>query len=380
MKILVTSIVDLNWSEPNRCHQFVKYLSGRHQVTVLSIKDWWKAEQGISNTAINDFDEIFKKVEYNYVTKRKISPYLQEILATYLVRKFIQNDYDIHLNYSTIFSGYPATEKINTIYDIADDLVGMIKCSPQIFSLLRPIGGAMGEWMVQRNIDSSRFVTVTTPYLINRYGIPANKSKVIPNGVDLELFRYLGPEKRGLMGLDGFVIGFVGALREWVNLEPVLEALQRLDEEIKLLVVGKGLQQEKCIVMAEKYGLKNRILLTGTVPYKDVAAYISAMDVCLVPFKKFTVSEYALPLKLFEYMACQRPVISTELLAVKDAVDNNVLYANTSKDYEEKILQLYNNESLREEMGKRGRKLVESRYKWSKIVKELENMLIKFAE
>jgi len=44
MKILMTSIVDLKKSQHNRPHQFVKYLSKKHDVTVLSINDWWKGE------------------------------------------------------------------------------------------------------------------------------------------------------------------------------------------------------------------------------------------------------------------------------------------------------------------------------------------------
>ena len=45
MKILVTSIVDLKKTAHNRLHQFVRYLAQNHEVTVLSINDWWKANQ-----------------------------------------------------------------------------------------------------------------------------------------------------------------------------------------------------------------------------------------------------------------------------------------------------------------------------------------------
>ena len=74
MKILITSIADLKNSEHNRAHQFVKHLSRKHEVTVLSIKDWWKAGQYVSKNHEADFKEIFESVEYVYLTEKKSAP------------------------------------------------------------------------------------------------------------------------------------------------------------------------------------------------------------------------------------------------------------------------------------------------------------------
>ena len=58
MKILMTSIVDLKKSQHNRPHQFVKYLSKNHEVTVLSINDWWKGGQNNPEGYSSDFDDV----------------------------------------------------------------------------------------------------------------------------------------------------------------------------------------------------------------------------------------------------------------------------------------------------------------------------------
>ena len=58
MKILMTSIVDLKKSQHNRPHQFVKYLSKNHEVTVLSINDWWKGGQDNPEGYSSDFDDV----------------------------------------------------------------------------------------------------------------------------------------------------------------------------------------------------------------------------------------------------------------------------------------------------------------------------------
>jgi len=100
------------------------------------------------------------------------------------------------------------------------------------------------------------------------------------------------------------------------------------------------------------------------------------MDVCIIPFKVNAISESALPLKLFEYMACEKPIISTELSGVKAVAGNKVLYAANEEEYKEKIEELYKDRDLRRETGKNGRKFVERDYSWERIARRLEELLI----
>ena len=287
-----------------------------------------------------------------------------------------EEDFDVHLNYSTLISGYVAAKRIKTVYDMADDLGAMIKESPQIPRVLRPFGGVLGDFMVRRNIESADKVAVTTEMLKRTYNIPDGKCEVIPNGVDTNLFRNYGDTKEEL-GLDGFIIGYVGVLREWVDLEPVFRALRDLNKEIKMVVVGKEGQFKENVELAKNCGVFDRVIFTGMVPYSQVPKYISAMDICLIPFKRGAISKSALPLKLFEYMACEKPVLSTELPGVKAIAGDKVLYASTKDEYREKILGLYRDEELRFKLGKEGRRLVEKNYyNWEKIVEKMERILL----
>jgi len=376
VKILITSIVDLKKSQHNRPHQFVKYLSRKHEVTVLSINDWWKGGQDNLDAYSSEFDDIFKRIEYSYLTERKVSPILQELLFRKKVKEILkEEDFDVHLNYNTLLSGYVAAKKIKTVYDMADDLGAMIKESPQIPRVLRPFGGVLGNFMVRKNIESADKVTVTTDLLKRAYNIPDGKCEVIPNGVDTNLFRNYGDTKEEL-GLDGFIIGYVGVLREWVDLEPIFQALRDLNKEIKMVVVGKEGQFKENVELAKNCGVYDRVTFTGMVPYSQVPKYISAMDICLIPFKVNAISANALPLKLFEYMACEKPVLSTELPGVKTIAGDKVMYVANHGEYKEKIMELYENDKLRREMGKTGREFVVENYDWERIVKKLEEMLL----
>ena len=389
MKILITSIVDLKKLAHNsRLHQFLNYLCKTHEITVLSINDSWKAKWDDKSAEYSkDFEETFNRIKIIYLTERRISPILQEIYSSKTVNRILKEigykGFDIHFNYNTLISGYVVAKKmklvgVNTIYDVADDLPEMVRTSPQINNLLRPLGGVIGDLAMKKNIHISKKVTFTTDSLRQSCGIPLNKSELIPNGVDTELFRQHPSDeiKNELRINNSFVVGYVGLLREWIDLEPLFIAVKQLSEklDIKLLIVGGGVGYEKNVELAGKYGLKN-VIFTGTISYTQVPKYISCMDVCVIPFKLDAVSQNSLPLKLFEYMACEKPVISTKVEGIMAAVQHRVLYASNSEEYKSRIIELYKDEALRRKMELEGRKFVKENYNWSKITPKLEEVL-----
>jgi glycosyltransferase involved in cell wall biosynthesis len=378
MKILVTSILDLKKSQHNRPHQIVRYLSKKHDVTVLSINDWWKGKQGEDELKNyhKEFDSVFNRISYHYLTEEKISPVLQELFFKKKVRELLKEDFDVHLNYNSLITGYEISKHIKTVFDLADDLGAMIKHSPQIPPVMRPMGCYVGNYFLKKNIQASNIITVTTDTLGCSCRIPESKMRIIPNGVDTRLFRNYGSTKKELgFDIDSFIIGYVGVLREWVDLAPVFEALRNLNKNIKMIVVGKEGKYKENVALATKYGVADRVHFTGMIPYYQVPKYISAMDICLIPFKLNAISQNALPLKLFEYMACEKPVISVPIPGVERVAGDLVLYARTQEEYTEKINTLFESDELKNELGYSGRKLITEKYEWEKIINDLENEL-----
>ena len=371
----MTSIVDLKKSQHNRPHQFVRYLSKKHDVTVLSINDWWKGQQDDLESYSRDFDDILEGVHYYYLTDKKVSPVLQELLFRKRAKELSKEDFDVHLNYSTLMSGYEVSKRVRTVFDIADDLVAMIRNSPQIPEILRPFSGCVGKFCLNKSIEKAQFVTVTTEALKKAYNIQDEKVKIMPNGVDINLFKNYGSAKEEL-GLDGFIVGYVGVLREWLDLEPVFDALKTLDKEIKMVIVGKEGRFKENLLLAERCGVLDRVIFKGMIRYPEVPKYISAMDVCVIPFKDDDISQNAVPLKLFEYMACGKPVISAELPGVKGVAADKILYASTAGEYVERIRMLYTNERLKTKLGIEGRRFVEKNYNWEGIVERVRQVLL----
>ena len=385
MKILVSSIIDLKNSTHNsRLHQFLKYLSCNHEVSVISVNDCWKAKWDRSAEDYNrSFRELFENIDIFYLTDRRVSPVVQEVLSAVTVGNTLDkiriSDYDVHFNYNGMVSGYAAgritgSYGIPTVYDIADDLPEMIRTSPQIPSLIRPTGGWVGKAIMKKSIEKSESVTITTESLSQAYGIPPDKCELLPNGVDIELFSPRScsniVEKCGLE--NSFVVGYVGVIREWLDFGPLFNAIRNLISKIniKLLIVGGGVGCEKVMEMAKDYNILDHTIFTGTIPYSQVPEYISCMNVGVIPFKQDNVSNNSLPLKLFEYLACGVPVISTRIGAIQHKFDHSVRFVSNSDEYQREILQLYHNPDLCSKNGMEGRRIVVNEYQWATIAKK----------
>lgn len=391
MRILISSLIDLQKSSHNsRLHQFIKHLSKRHEISVISINDYWKPRWDKKSEEFrDDFKDLFDGITYTYLTEKRISPILQETtsaLKSRRIENLLKRDYDIHFSYNCLFLGYTLAKQlnskgINTIYDLADDLPKMAKSSPQIPAPFKSLGGFVSLAVLKKNISLARKVTCTTESLSHAYDVPNDKSIIIPNGVDTNLFKNLYSKNiKNQLGIDddSFIIGHIGVLREWLDLEPLFKSIKVLSSTInlKMLIVGGGIGYEDTVNLAKKYNILHNVIFAGTVPYSQVPGYISCMDVGIIPFKLNEVAQNSLPLKLFEYMACEKPVISTDIKGIKENLGDMVLYATNCEEYISRILEIRSDEGLKNSLGVAAREKVVKDFDWSKISLKLEKAII----
>jgi glycosyltransferase involved in cell wall biosynthesis len=163
----------------------------------------------------------------------------------------------------------------------------------------------------------------------------------------------------------------VGSLEHWVDLESVVSALPRIDAT--LLVVGPGLftdYGDKIKKMAEELGVRERIVFTGAVKYQDLSRYISAMDIGLNPLKMMKKNEYAAGGKVFNYLSCGRPVLSSRMVSLERLLGDEIYYyddVNSFVTQAERILASNGDESRYRSLAKR--------YDWREISRRYEEVL-----
>jgi glycosyltransferase involved in cell wall biosynthesis len=144
--------------------------------------------------------------------------------------------------------------------------------------------------------------------LVAEMGVPREKIAVVPNGVDVHRFDPARVHPHRFAG--AFTVVFVGSLTSWQGLDVLLRATARVDG-IDVVVAGDGPGRSALGALAEQLGLGARVRFLGRVAPDDVSALIAGAQVCYSGHSAFRS-----PLKLYEYMAMGRPVISS---AVPDA-------------------------------------------------------------
>jgi glycosyltransferase involved in cell wall biosynthesis len=219
--------------------------------------------------------------------------------------------------------------------------------------------------------------------LSEEYGLPSEKIVVIYNGANTELFKPLSREKcLNELGLDPEFryIGFIGNLAPWQGVEQLIRITPNIINEIpkaRLLIVGDGIMRNELENLASQLKVKEKIIFTGFVPYETVPKYINTFEVCVGPFSgiernvKYSFSA----IKLYEYMACGKPVVTTDVCGIKSEIREldlgRVAKADDLEDLTKGILELLQDEKLRIEMGDRARSWVTKEHSWKSVAERV---------
>ncbi len=223
--------------------------------------------------------------------------------------------------------------------------------------------------------------------ILKAYRLPQEKIAVIPNGVNIDFFKpipvALAKDRLNLKKDLNYIL-LVGYLAKWQDLNTVIECMSIIRNECPeahLLVVGDG--PEKCglIERVRLLNLNNYVSFIGEVPREIVPTYINAAEVCLVPSTRSLNEEIGRsPIKLYAYMACERPVVASDVAGVghflRQSGAGNVVEPEDHVELAQAILELLRDEKLRERMGRIGRETVREDYDWKNIARKVENVLI----
>ncbi|MEX3099776.1 MULTISPECIES: glycosyltransferase [unclassified Streptomyces] len=168
-------------------------------------------------------------------------------------------------------------------------------------------------------------VSPTVADRLRRWGVPAPRIEVVPNGIDLDRFRFdpvARHRTRRRLGLpeDAYVIGGIGRLSAGKRFDVLIEALAQLPDDHWLLLVGGGPQESVLRRTAHEVGVADRVLFTGERPYvpdgspgPDLPSLTSAMDVLASPSP-----DEAFGLAAVEALAAGLPVRYASCPAIED--------------------------------------------------------------
>ncbi len=135
----------------------------------------------------------------------------------------------------------------------------------------------------------------------------------IPNGVDYELFAQVGNGhleiNPALADMPKPIIGYVGLVAEWFDHDILAALSERWPGQI--VVIGPVKASE-----AARANQNKNVRWLGFVERSSLPGYIQAMDVCIVPFLIYERTATMSPLKMWEYLATGKPIVSTDMPAL----------------------------------------------------------------
>lgn len=187
---------------------------------------------------------------------------------------------------------------------------------------------ALMRWMLA-HLDGLVVITQRLKALYVEFGMPAQAILVAPDGLDAKrLTPHLDRDaaRQALqIPLDKILVCYTGHLFPWKGVYTLAESGRYLPDEYAIWIVGgTSADQQALQQYLDERQIRN-VVLAGYVPYTEVPRYLAAADVLVLPnsAEQRISREYTSPLKLFEYMGAQRPIVASDLPSIREVVQHN---------------------------------------------------------
>lgn len=392
MKILITQDTDWIKRFPAQQHHLAERLVSRgHEIRVIDYEILWqkkgKKELFSKRQVFDNVSRIFKDTGITVIRPGILKiPLLEYVSMLFTYNKEIERQIeefkpDVIIGHS-ILTNYLSMKlskrrSIPFLFHLTDAQHTIIPSR-----LLQPIGKII-ESINFKNAD--RVVVINEglkDYAISM-GASSGNTHVVRAGIDIERYNSNldGGRIRERFGItkDDYVLFFMGLLYNFSGLKEVALELAKIKDKtinIKLLIVGDGDAFEDLKKIQRDYDLKDQIILTGRQPYEDVPDFIAASDICLLPAYNNETMRDIVPIKMYEYMAMEKPVIATRLPGVMKefGTDHGVIYVDRPEDALMKAIELISLGGI-QELGANAKRFVE-RNSWNDVTNQFEQILV----
>ena len=347
-----------------------KFAELGNDVTVITPDLKWDGEQ--FNPKINSKIKIIRTITPSH-TKIKIAA---RRCQSNIKKKAIEigkfNNFDFIF---TIFHPFHLVPKAAVEAGKELDIPSIIKVDDAIYqkvSGIKSIQRRIEKMINGKTLRSGTKILVsnndTKKIVINEYNVKSENISIVPNGVDLSLFKTnikKNPEK----------IVFAGAMYYHRGLDILLEAIPYVIKKIpnaKFILLGSGGEMNKLKKIVSDKKLEKSVEFTGWINRDKIPQSISDASVGIGPLRLTDVTSRALPIKVLEYMAVSLPVIAKRGTLPLDVLENekNGYFVDDVEDLVEKIIELLNDPKKVENMGIQSSNMVQ-KFSWNNVVTDI---------
>lgn len=212
---------------------------------------------------------------------------------------------------------------------------------------------------------------------VKRSGIKPGKVFVVRNGPDLKRVRRVPPDDRlGKMGKT--ILVYIGIMNPQDGIDYLLRALRYLVYDIGrrdfyCVLIGPGDALQDLKRLAVILEIEDFTWFTGFISEEDLLRYLSAADICVDPDPSSPLNDVSTWIKIMEYMAIGKPIVSFDLKETRYTAQEAAVYVppNNEEEFARAIERLIDDPKLRDKMGKIGMDRIKNELAWEHVSENL---------
>lgn len=193
-----------------------------------------------------------------------------------------------------------------------------------------------------------------------RGNVPDTRSAIVRNGVDLNYFR-MAESRPELKGRFRYMAAYLGVMGKQDGVDRVIRAAHHIvhtlnRRDLGFSLIGKGECWSDLRKLAAELGVEEFIHFPGRISDSLLIDYLSTADVCLAPDPPDRMNQLSTMTKILEYMACQRPIVSFDLLETRRSAGDAAIYVaeDDPRAFGQAVHELLDDAPQRERMGRIG--------------------------
>lgn len=271
-------------------------------------------------------------------------------------------------------------QQLPVVLDLHDNMPEVMKFYPHLQKFPGKYIISPKKWQQKEEAfikKADKVITVSQEFVnevVERTKITENKVVLVPNTIRKSFYDAFKLNTNIIKKYkDNFVILYMGDTHVRRGLLTAIRAVAKLKEQIptvKLVIVGKNTTDYVLKAEVEKLKITDFVEFEGWQNVSLFPSYIKASDICISPLRRNIQHDVAYANKLFQYMSLGKPLLVSNAIAQKNLIEkiNGGLVHEEQNvaDFEDKILTLYSNPTLREELGENGENFVKNEFTWDK--------------
>ncbi|WP_341221823.1 glycosyltransferase family 4 protein [Polaribacter atrinae] len=317
---------------------------------------------------------------YSILMKKKIHQFIKETNIDAL------HIHDIRIA-AAVFNANTAFN-LPVVLDLHDNMPEVMKLYPHLQKFPGKYIITPSKWKKKEKEfieKADKVISVSPEFLENLVErIPSVKDKLVlvPNTIRESFYKDFKVDKTIRDRYkDNFVLLYLGDTHIRRGLQTAIEAVSSLKHiipNIKLVIVGRNTTDVVLKQQVADLNLEKFVDFEGWQNVSLFQSYILSSAICISPLHRNLQHDVAYANKIFQYMSLAKPLLVSDATAQRRVVENNntglVHKDRDVKDFSDKIITLYNDEALRNELGQNGKQFIENEFSWEQTSKKLINL------